>query len=46
MAVLRDAGMVTARREGQWVHFSIHKEALTDLSDQILALKAIAEASE
>ena len=43
MAVLRDAGMVTARREGQWVHFSIHREALQDLSDQILALKALAD---
>jgi DNA-binding transcriptional ArsR family regulator len=46
MAVLRDAGMVTARREGQWVHFSLHREALGDLADQIVALKNLGPAEE
>jgi ArsR family transcriptional regulator len=43
MAVLRDAGMVTARRQGQWVHFAIHTDALKDLADQLLALKSVAD---
>lgn len=43
MSILRDAGMITSRRSGQWVYFSIHREALTDLSDQILLLKALAD---
>jgi DNA-binding transcriptional ArsR family regulator len=43
MSVLRDAGMVTTRREGQWIHFSLHREALVDLAEQILALKELGE---
>ena len=35
---LREAGLVRARREGRWMHYSIDREALRELSEAALAL--------
>jgi ArsR family transcriptional regulator, arsenate/arsenite/antimonite-responsive transcriptional repressor len=41
MAVLKAAGLVSARRSGQWVGFSIRREAIDDLGKQLRALRRL-----
>lgn len=35
---LRDAGLVEARREGRWMHYSLRREALMELAGMLTAL--------
>ena len=35
LGILRDAGLLVDRREGQWVHYSLSKEALTRYSNLV-----------
>lgn len=35
MAILRDAGLVTARRDGLWVHYALRREALTEAAEAL-----------
>jgi ArsR family transcriptional regulator len=42
LRTLKDAGLVTDRRAGRWVHYSLNGDALVDLED---FLRSIREAS-
>ncbi|MDX1395545.1 MAG: metalloregulator ArsR/SmtB family transcription factor [Gemmatimonadota bacterium] len=35
---LREAGLVEARRDGRWMHYSLDREAVRDLADTLSAL--------
>ena len=39
LRVLRDAGLVTDRREGRWVHYSINTEALDEVEEVLAFLR-------
>ncbi len=41
LRTLREAGLVEARRDGRWMYYSLDREALRDLADE---LRAIADA--
>ncbi|HEX2986851.1 MAG TPA: metalloregulator ArsR/SmtB family transcription factor [Chloroflexota bacterium] len=46
MAKLKQAGLLTARKEGQWIHYSLKLEALKDGPLAFLAeIVSLAEAS-
>lgn len=38
MSILRDAGLVSARKEGLWVYYSLRREALGELTRYVAAL--------
>ena len=38
MAILRDAGLVTARKEGLWVYYSLRRDALAAVARDLAAL--------
>lgn len=38
MGILREAGLVSARKEGTWVHYALIREALRAVSDELLGL--------
>ena len=35
MAILRDAGLVTARKDGLWVHYALRREALSRAAEAL-----------
>lgn len=35
---LRECGLVEARRDGRWMHYSLRRDALRDLADALRAL--------
>lgn len=35
---LREAGLVEARREGRWMYYSLEREALRELAEELLAI--------
>lgn len=39
LKVLRDAGLVSDRKEGRWSYYTIIPEALTELHDVVVALQ-------
>ena len=39
LKTLRDAGLVSDRRSGRWVHYSINHDALADLESSLRALR-------
>jgi ArsR family transcriptional regulator, arsenate/arsenite/antimonite-responsive transcriptional repressor len=39
LRALKDAGLVTDRRAGRWVHYSINADALAELEDVLRALR-------
>ncbi|HXY20731.1 MAG TPA: metalloregulator ArsR/SmtB family transcription factor [Gemmatimonadales bacterium] len=39
LKVLRDAGLVTARREGRWMHYALETETLAELEDFLGSLR-------
>ena len=39
LKVLKDAGIVSDRRDGRWVHYSLNKQALDDATAFIKSLK-------
>lgn len=39
LKVLRQAGLVTDRREGRWAYYSINPDAMTELHDLAVALQ-------
>lgn len=39
LKVLKDAGIVSDRREGRWVHYSLNREAFAELQELIGELK-------
>ena len=44
LKTLREAGLVSDRRAGRWVYYSLVPEALEELAETALALKPSAEA--
>jgi ArsR family transcriptional regulator, arsenate/arsenite/antimonite-responsive transcriptional repressor len=45
LKTLRDAGLVTDRREGRWVHYSLSEAGLAELEAYIRALREAAAAA-
>ena len=39
LKVLRDAGLVTARRDGRWMHYALATEALAQIEDFLSSLR-------
>jgi ArsR family transcriptional regulator, arsenate/arsenite/antimonite-responsive transcriptional repressor len=39
LKVLKDAGIVTDRRDGRWVHYSINRERLDEMESALRALR-------
>jgi len=39
LKVLKDAGLITDRKEGRWVYYAIDANALDDLADAVGSLK-------
>jgi len=39
LKVLKDAGLVTDRKEGRWVYYSLDPAALEDMADAVAAFK-------
>ncbi len=44
LKTLRDAGLVSARRDGRWMHYSLVPEALAGLEETLGRLRETAEA--
>ena len=40
LRTLKDAGLVTDRREGRWVHYALRPEALAELAETIQRLQS------
>jgi ArsR family transcriptional regulator, arsenate/arsenite/antimonite-responsive transcriptional repressor len=38
MSVLREAGLVTARRDGVWVYYSVRRDRLREVSEELSRL--------
>ena len=45
MKTLKEAGFVSDRRDGRWIHYSIVPEALGELADALSSLRETAEAN-
>jgi ArsR family transcriptional regulator len=45
LRTLKDAGLVTDRRAGRWVHYSLNGEALADLEDFLRSIREAAAAA-
>ncbi len=39
LKVLKDAGLVSDRKEGRWVYYALDPDALAELADAVAALK-------
>jgi ArsR family transcriptional regulator len=39
LKVLKDAGLVTDRREGRWIHYSLNREAFTEVQELLGDMK-------
>ena len=39
LKVLKDAGLVTDRKEGRWVHYSLNRDAFRELQDLLGEMK-------
>lgn len=46
LKVLKDAGLVTDRRDGRWMYYTLNAEALTEAADLVEALAAEPSPSE
>jgi ArsR family transcriptional regulator len=46
LKVLKDAGLVTDRREGRWMYYTMNVEALADVGELVGALTAAPSAAE
>ena len=46
LKVLKEAGLVTDRRDGRWMYYTLDTEALADVSELIEALAAAPSAAE
>ncbi|HET7321957.1 MAG TPA: metalloregulator ArsR/SmtB family transcription factor [Longimicrobiaceae bacterium] len=41
---LKDAGLVSDRKEGRWVHYSLNPEVLEEMADHLQAVRPTADA--
>jgi ArsR family transcriptional regulator len=46
LKVLKDAGLVTDRREGRWMYYTLNAEALSELAEVVETLAAEPSAAE
>src|SRR3954449_3628525 len=46
LKVLKDAGLVTDRREGRWMYYMLNGEALTEVADLVESLASAPSAAE
>jgi ArsR family transcriptional regulator len=46
LKVLKDAGLVTDRREGRWMYYTLNAEALADLGDLVESMASAPSAAE
>src|SRR3989441_11966929 len=46
LKVLKDAGLVTDRREGRWMYYTINPEALAEIADAIELLGSAPSSAE
>jgi ArsR family transcriptional regulator len=46
LKVLKDAGLVTDRREGRWMYYTLNQEALSDAVEVVEALASTPSAAE
>ena len=45
LRTLKDAGIVTARREGRWMYYTLDRDALTEIEEVVGSLKVRTGAS-
>lgn len=45
LKTLKDAGIVSDRRDGRWIHYSINPEVLTEMQNALNALSAAVQKS-
>jgi ArsR family transcriptional regulator len=46
LRVLKDAGLVTDRREGRWIHYTLNTDALAEASEVIESMASAPSAAE
>lgn len=46
LKVLKDAGLITDRREGRWMYYSLNSDALTELGELVETLGTAPSAAE
>lgn len=46
LKVLKDAGLVTDRREGRWMYYTLNPDSLAELSELVEAIAAAPSAAE
>jgi ArsR family transcriptional regulator len=46
LKVLKDAGLVTDRREGRWMYYTLNQDALSEVTELIEALASAPTAAE
>jgi ArsR family transcriptional regulator, arsenate/arsenite/antimonite-responsive transcriptional repressor len=46
LKVLKDAGLVTDRRDGRWMYYTLNQEALNDVAELVGALASAPSAAE
>jgi ArsR family transcriptional regulator, arsenate/arsenite/antimonite-responsive transcriptional repressor len=46
LKVLKDAGLVSDRREGRWMYYALNQEALSELAEVVEALASTPSAAE
>lgn len=44
MRILSEAGLVSGRREGKWIHYSINEQRLQSFKDFIASIQIVPEA--
>src|ERR671921_1720758 len=46
LKVLKDAGLVTDRREGRWMYYTLNQDALSEVAELVEALASTPSATE
>ena len=46
LKVLKDAGLVTDRRDGRWMYYTVNQEGLSDVAELVEALTSAPTAAE
>lgn len=46
LKVLKDAGLVTDRRDGRWMYYTLNQEALSEVAELVEGLASIPSAAE
>ena len=46
LKVLKDAGLVTDRREGRWMYYTLNQDALAEISELVESMASAPSAAE